>query len=83
MLSGLTVDEKIDLLHQECGIDFNEYPHSFRRGATCYKIPKIVADGVMKTKWTINAEPPIFTKDQSFLSNIFKNGADIFREASL
>jgi tRNA(His) 5'-end guanylyltransferase len=83
MLSGLTVDEKIDLLHQECGIDFNEYPHSFRRGAACYKVPKIVADGVMKTKWTINAEPPIFTKDQSFLSNIFKNGADIFREASL
>jgi tRNA(His) guanylyltransferase len=83
MLSGLAVDEKINLLHQECGVDFNEYPHSFRRGAACYKVPKISTSGTMKNKWTINSEPPIFTKDQSFLSNIFKNGADIFREASL
>lgn len=84
MLSGLTVDEKIDLLHQECDIDFNDYPHSFRRGAACYKVPKIVAGGAMKNKWIINPELPIFTKDQSFLTNLFKNnGVDIFREASL
>jgi len=34
----------------------------------------------MRNKWHLNLEPPIFTKDQSFLSNIFKNGADIFRQ---
>lgn len=84
MLSGLAVDEKIDLLRQECDIDFNEYPLSFRRGAACYKIPKIITGGTMKTKWTINPEPPIFTKDHSFLSNLFKNnGVDIFREERL
>jgi tRNA(His) 5'-end guanylyltransferase len=82
MLSGLSMDEKVDLLHQECNIDFNEYPHSFRRGAACYKIPKIVGDGSMKNKWAVNKELPIFTKDQSFLTNIFKNGADIFRQDS-
>jgi len=78
MLSGLTVDEKIDLLHQECDIDFNNYSSVFRRGAACYKIPKVV-EGVMKNKWIINTELPIFTKDQSFLSNIFRCGQDIFR----
>lgn len=78
MLSGLSTDEKIDLLHQECNIDFNEYPVSFRRGTSCYKVPKVI-NGTMKNKWTINSELPIFTKDQSFLTNIFKNGADIFR----
>ena len=83
MLSGLSVDEKIELLQQECDIDFNEYPHSFRRGAACYKVPKIVEGSTMKNKWVINPELPIFAKDQSFLSNIFKNGADIFRAASL
>jgi tRNA(His) guanylyltransferase len=82
MLTDLSIDEKIDLLNQECGIDFNEYPTSFRRGAACYKIRKIV-DGVVKNKWVVNSELPIFTKDQSFLSNIFKNGADIFRGGSL
>lgn len=79
MLSGLTVDEKIDLLKQECNVEFNSYPLTFRRGAACYKIPKI-SDGVMKHKWMLNSELPIFTKDQSFLNNIFKMGCDIFRD---
>lgn len=82
MLSGISIDEKIDLLHQECGVDFNQLPISFRRGVACYKALKIV-DGTMKSKWTLNAELPIFTKDQSFLSNIFKNGSDIFRKENL
>lgn len=82
MLTGLSIDEKIDLLNQECGIDFNEYAPVFRRGAACYKSPKVV-DGVMKNKWYLNSELPIFTRDQSFLTNIFKNnGIDIFREES-
>jgi hypothetical protein len=68
-------------LEQECQVDFNNYPLSFRRGVAGYKVPKIVGD-TMKNKWYLNTEPPIFTKDQSFLSNIFKNGADIFRQES-
>lgn len=79
MLTGLNVDEKVDLLNQECGVDFNDYPLVFRRGAACYKCPKIMEDGTMKSKWMINPDLPIFTKDQSFLSNIFKHGSDIFR----
>jgi tRNA(His) guanylyltransferase len=82
MLSGLSTDEKIDLLHQECQVDFNDYPVSFRRGAACYKVPKLV-DGDTRHKWYLSSEPPIFTKDQSFLSNLFKHGSDIFRQESL
>lgn len=81
MLAGLSIDEKVDLLSQECQVDFNNYPLAFRRGTAAYKVPKIVGD-TMKNKWYLNTEPPIFTKDQSFLSNIFKNGADIFRQES-
>lgn len=82
MLSGLSVDEKIDLLRQECSVDFNDYSEAFRRGTACYKAPKII-EGVVKNKWIVDVELPIFTKDQSFLSNIFKNGADIFRQETL
>lgn len=82
MLADLRIDEKIDLLNQECNVDFNDYPMPFRRGAACYKVPKIV-DNVVKNKWVVNSDLPIFTKDQSFLSNIFKNGADIFRSNNL
>jgi tRNA(His) guanylyltransferase len=82
MLTGLSVDEKIDLLNQECQIDFNQYPAPFRRGTGCYKVPKLT-DGVTKYKWFLNPDLPIFTKDQSFLTNLFRNGADIFRQESL
>jgi len=81
MLGGLSVDEKIDLLNQECNVNFNEYSPAFRRGSACYKSPKLV-NGIMKNKWTINQELPIFTRDTSFLSNIFRMGSDIFRKES-
>ncbi len=69
MLSGLTIEEKIDLLQQEANTDFNQYPIDFRRGVGCYKIPQLV-NGLVKQKWKINENLPIFTKDQEFLSNI-------------
>lgn len=78
MLNGLSVDEKIDLLNQECGIDFNSYPTAFRRGAALYKSPKIT-DGSVKNKWSVNLELPIFTKDIAFLGNLFNTGSDIYR----
>lgn len=81
MLSGLSIEDKVDLLAQE-GVDFNNYPQAFRRGVAAYRVPKINGDTV-RNKWTINTELPVFAKDQPFLTNIFKNGADIFRTESL
>lgn len=81
MTAGLNIDEKVDLLSQEVNVNFNDYPASFRRGVAAYRVP-IVSGESMRNKWYLNPEPPIFTKDQSFLSNIFKNGADIFRQNS-
>lgn len=78
MIQGLSFDEKIELLSQECGIDFNQYSSIFRRGSACYKIPKVINEN-MKNKWFINNDLPIFTRDQSFLANIFKLGHDLFR----
>lgn len=71
MLNGLNIDEKIGLLLQECDINFNDYPLSFKRGAAVYKTQQIVDDN-LKNKWIINDALPIFTKDQSFLTNIFR-----------
>lgn len=82
MLSGLSIDEKVDLLQQECSVDFNEYLVAFRRGVACYKVPKMTEEGSMKNKWILNAELPIFTKDQSFLSNLLGVGNDIVRKGS-
>ena len=82
MTHGLSIDDKILLLSQECNIDFNKYSSAFKRGIGCYKAPKIV-DGIVKNKWIINEDLPIFTQDTSFLNNIFKHGTDILRNENI
>ena len=75
MLAGTSYDEKINLLHQECGIDFSDYPQAFRRGVACYRAPTVVdykGQQTVKNKWLLDLEIPIFTKEHSFLSQIFK-----------
>lgn len=82
IVQGRTAEEKEELLTEECGIAFNNYPSAFRRGVAFYRAPTLVssAEGqIMKNKWVMNNEIPIFTKDQTFLTNIFKSGADIYR----
>ncbi len=86
MLSGTSYDDKINLLNQEFGIDFNEYPAAFRRGVACYRTPTVVnyeGEEKIKGKWKLNTDIPIFTKEHSFLAQIFKTGSDIFRKESL
>jgi tRNA(His) 5'-end guanylyltransferase len=70
-LVGLSADEIVELLSQECGINFNDYPSVFRKGAACYKTSQVVND-VIKNKWVINDNLPIFTQDKSFLNSVFR-----------
>lgn len=77
ILQNRSPEDKEELL-EECGRSYNTYPAPFRRGIACYRAPTLVS-GVIKNKWIINTELPIFAKDQTFLGNIFKSGADIVR----
>ena len=52
-----------EMLFQEKGINFNDYPISFKRG-TCI----IKKDG----KWIIDKEIPIFTQDRDYIENLLK-----------
>ena len=75
MLVGMTFDDKVDLLMDECGVNYNDYPLSFRRGVACYRAPKTVQykeQEIVKAKWELNEEIPIFSKDEAFISGIFK-----------
>lgn len=84
MLSGTNTDEKINLLQQEANIDFNEYSPIFKRGVACYRAPSLLeynGEEIVKNKWKLDLDLPIYTKDHSFLSSILKNGSDIFRKS--
>lgn len=78
MMKDLSADEKKDLLAEECDIDFSNYPSVFRKGAAAYKVPKII-DGKLKNRWVINKDVPIFSKENSLLSNVFNTGHDVIR----
>jgi len=78
MLKDLSIDEMIDLLVEECNIDFNSMDIAFRMGTAAYRTPKII-DGIIKNKWIINNELPILAKEQDFLINIIRGGNDIYR----
>ena len=75
MLENTSNEDKIALLAQECGIEFDKaYPAVFKRGAACYRVPKTVEyQGIISEKmgWKLDAGLPIFTKDVGFLSQIF------------
>lgn len=82
ILQGRTLDEKEELLAEECGISFNEYPSVFKRGFAVYRAPSIIgglSGQSIKNKWIVNPDIPLFTKEHSFLNNLLKTGADIVR----
>lgn len=75
LLMNTSNEDKVALLKQECGIDYNTaYPIVFRRGAAVYRRAKTVEyQGVASTKmsWAFDTELPIFTNDTGFLGEIF------------
>lgn len=66
-----------EMLFQERGINWNDYRTDFKRGSACYKIseetemvdPKDKNNiiKVVRNRWTIDREIPVFTKDRDFV----------------
>lgn len=88
MLHGRSSKDKITLIKNECGIDFEqEFPTSYRMGVGAYKIPIIIParNGGESTrkKWTIDWELPNFVTEHDFIHNLIFSGHDVFRENSI
>ena len=87
LLNKKNSSEKIELLAEQCGIDFEEhYPISFKRGVAAYKVPTIISDKeetVFRDKWTLNLDLPILTEEKDLIPSILINRRDIFRGASI
>lgn len=65
-----------EMLFQEHGINWNDYPTAFKRGSACYRVFEEVevvdkADGEKKTtarsRWVVDGDIPIFTQDRNFI----------------
>ena len=76
--------EKQEMMFQEKGVNWNEYPIKFKRGVVISKeeydreVPLYdghdFVDGVTQTvkrkRWAVDYETPIFTKDREYLMNL-------------
>lgn len=70
-LGKKTVEDKLEILMEDFGIDFNELPLTIRRGVGVYRAVK-EAEGLDKPrkKIYIDTELPVFAKEPGFLKDI-------------
>ena len=62
-LFGKTCNMIQDMLHEQKGINWNDYPTHLKRGSCCIKVVSSEPDGantVARNKWIIDKEVPIF-----------------------
>jgi tRNA(His) 5'-end guanylyltransferase len=77
-----STQSKLELLSDECGIDFSLVGSPFRRGVASYRAPKIInsnGEDKIKNSLIIDSDLPVFVKDQNFLSTILNSGKGIVK----
>ena len=62
-LEGLNSKQIQELLFQEKGINWNNYPTKFKRGSCCVKKCYQTTDSILRSHWFIDDEIPIFTEE--------------------
>lgn len=82
-LQNKNAQERMQLLLDECDIDFNSYyPAAFRHGVAAYKIPQLIDTDegqVTRHKWVMDTQLPKFVENRAFIMGILNTGRDIFR----
>lgn len=74
-----------EMLWQEKGINWNNYPTHYKRGSCCVK-EQYEVDGAngktLRTHWVVDTEIPIFSKDTTYVNSriIFPNTNDSKRD---
>jgi len=79
MMHGLNQKQQQELLFAEAGINWNDYPIKFKRGSCCYRVEyNLTIDGndCVRSKWVIDNDMPIITKNRKFLEDILWTEAD-------
>ena len=71
-LEGLSCDELQDKLFTERGINWNNCPTSQKRGCCCIKVQETAinpkGEEYTRSKWVIDTEIPIFSKDTDYVN---------------
>lgn len=73
--------ERETLLREKCEITFKDhYPSEYRLGLGVYRVPFLIDDtDVLRHKWIIDKNLPVFSENKDFVRSILESGKDIFR----
>lgn len=63
---GKSGSEKQEMLFTEKGINWNDYKTKYKRGSVIKKV-EIDNNGVIRNRWVVDNETPIFTQDKQYL----------------
>lgn len=72
LMHGLNQNKQQELMFQETGINWNNYPVKFKRGTGTRRVTReLEIDGnkCMRSSWEIDLELPTFTKDRQYLDD--------------
>lgn len=70
-LEGKNCNELQEMLWQEKGINWNDYPTHLKRGSCCVKTTytlEVDGKGVQRSKWVIDNEIPIFSQNTWYVN---------------
>lgn len=68
-LHGVNTDALQEMLFTEKQINFNDYPTRAKRGRVAKKEVYLVEEAE-RSRWAIDQDPPIFTKDRDYLRSL-------------
>lgn len=68
-LNGVNSNQKQELLFSK-GINWNDYPTGQKRGRVIKKEAVDIGNGVIRNKWNVDNNIPIFTKDREYLYKV-------------
>ena len=73
-LMGKSCNEIQEMLFQEAGVNFNDYPAWYKRGVCAIKVPKQIAtpegEYVTRMKWVLDYNIPIFHKEPAYIERL-------------
>lgn len=78
-LNNKTCNDIQEMLWQERGINWNDFPVECKRGSCCIKKKREIDNSnneagedktVIRSKWVIDTNPPIFSKERSYVENL-------------
>lgn len=76
-LQGKNCNVLQDMLHEQKGINWNDYPTVYKRGSCIIKVCDVIIQydevgnicgSTERTKWIVDKEIPIFTQDRNYIN---------------